>query len=241
MANPEANVSSPASHSLHTTMPEVAETARNGRVLLVGGTSGSGKTTAAKQLIRRTNATWIQVDDVRLAFQWSGVRLPNDDETCSLHAFEQPEIWAQPAQTLRNHMIRVGEALADAIAIITANHVAQDDSAIIEGDGILPSIVDHPQIRPLITSDLVNIVFVLPETPDEILHRLRDRGRDSTPGDSDSLSRKAEMHWHYTTWLREQATDRSLPILTPSPLETLTDRIQNIWPFAPTGNWEDRA
>lgn len=211
----------------------------SGQVLLIGGTSGSGKTTAAKQLARRTDSSWIQVDDVRLAFQWSHVRLPTDTATQALYALEQSNAWGQSIPALCEIMIQTGEALADAIGIITANHVAQGDSAVIEGDGILPSIVAHSQIRPLIASGFVHVVFVLPDSCDEILHRLIKRGRDSTQANDDVLTRKCEMHWQFTTWLREQAIERSLPIMPPSPLETLADRIQRIWPLTPDANEED--
>ena len=40
----------------------------NWMVLLIGGSSGVGKTSVANLLGLRFGASWLQVDDVRLAF-----------------------------------------------------------------------------------------------------------------------------------------------------------------------------
>ena len=45
-------------------------------VLVVLGASGTGKSTAAQQIARAVGATWLQVDDLRLALQFSRVALP---------------------------------------------------------------------------------------------------------------------------------------------------------------------
>ena len=52
----------------------------NWMVLLIGGSSGVGKTSVANQLGLRFGASWLQVDDVRLAFQRSRVALPERTE-----------------------------------------------------------------------------------------------------------------------------------------------------------------
>ncbi len=46
------------------------------KVLLIGGISGVGKSTVAKRLGLRLELPWLQVDDLRLALQWSRVTLP---------------------------------------------------------------------------------------------------------------------------------------------------------------------
>ena len=50
------------------------------RVLLIGGPSGGGKSTVAEQIGLRLGISWLQVDDLRLALQWSRVTLPAGTE-----------------------------------------------------------------------------------------------------------------------------------------------------------------
>jgi predicted kinase len=54
-------------------------------VLLIGGPSGVCKTMVAKQLGLRFGASWLEVDDLRLAFQRSRVTLP--ERTAALYFF----------------------------------------------------------------------------------------------------------------------------------------------------------
>ena len=46
------------------------------QVLLLGGASGTGKTTAAEVIGRRVGASWLQVDDLRLTLQFGGLLAP---------------------------------------------------------------------------------------------------------------------------------------------------------------------
>jgi predicted kinase len=49
-------------------------------VLLIGGPSGVGKTTVARDLALRYGVSWLHVDDLRLALQRSRVTLPQGTE-----------------------------------------------------------------------------------------------------------------------------------------------------------------
>lgn len=202
----------------------------HGRVLLLGGISGTGKTTAAREIAHRSNVDWVQVDDLRLALQWSQARLPSEEATDSLHYFlRQANVWEQPAERLRDALIGVGEAMKDAIAIVASHHVAKGGTTIIEGDGILPSIVDHPMMRPLVQSRQVMIAFVLAPSREEILDRIHKRSRgvdEETPAERDRI---AEMNWLYAGWLRAQANAFNLPVLPPEPLDSLAQRVEHLW------------
>ena len=64
-------------------------------VFLIGGSSGVGKTSVANQLGLRFGASWLHVDDVRLAFQRSRVTLP--ERTEALYFFEETPDYLDPA------------------------------------------------------------------------------------------------------------------------------------------------
>jgi len=48
--------------------------------LLIGGPSGVGKSMVARQIGLRFGLPWLEVDDLRLAFQHSQVTLPQRTE-----------------------------------------------------------------------------------------------------------------------------------------------------------------
>jgi len=187
-------------------------------VLLIGGASGTGKSTVARAIARRHDADWLQVDDLRLALQWSDVRLLDDDATEALRFLERTEdVWQLPAERLRDAMIAVGVAMTEAVAIVVGNHVAQGDVTVIEGDGILPSIVEHPELRGSLASGKLRVVFVAPSDEDELLRNMLDRGRGVPDKSEAELRRIVEMNWVYTVWLAREAEERSIPVVTTRP------------------------
>jgi 2-phosphoglycerate kinase len=191
--------------------------------------SGTGKSTVAKAIARRQDADWLQVDDLRLALQWSDVRLPSTGATEALHFLEwTPDVWQQPAERLRDAMIAVGEAMKEAVAIVAGNHVVQGDPAVIEGDGILPSIVEQPELHEHFVSGQLKVVFVAPTDRDELMRNMINRGRGVPDKCDADLRRIAEMNWLYTAWLVREAEERSIPIVTTRPWESLADRIREI-------------
>lgn len=195
-------------------------------VLLIGGASGTGKSTVARAIARRHDADWLQVDDLRLALQWSDVRFPSENATEALHFLERTEdVWQLPADRLRDAMIAVGEVMVEAVAIVVGNHVAQGDVTVIEGDGILPSIVEHPELRGSLASGKLRVVFVAPSDEDELLRNMLDRGRGVPDKSEADLLRIAEMNWLYNAWLVQEAAEQSIPVMTMQPWETLADRI----------------
>lgn len=198
-------------------------------VLLIGGASGTGKSTVARAIARQHDADWLQVDDLRLALQWSKARLPEDNATEALYFFERtPDVWNLPAERLRRGLIAVGEALTEAIAIVAGNHLAQNDPAVIEGDGILPAIIERPELRAFIETGQLRVVFLAPASQDELLRNMIDRGRGVPDKSAADLRRIAEMNWLYTTWLVREAEERSLPVVTTQPWNSLAERVGDV-------------
>ena len=68
-------------------------------VLLLGGPSGVGKTTAARTLAAQLGVAWLMVDDLRRALLHSQVTLPQRTEALSCFAHPLARTW--PAHGLR--------------------------------------------------------------------------------------------------------------------------------------------
>jgi 2-phosphoglycerate kinase len=195
-------------------------------VLLIAGASGCGKSTVSQEVARTRGATWVQVDDLRLALQWSKVRLPSDEATDALYFFERtPDIWGLPAERLQEGLVAVGEVIADAIAIVTGNHVVQRDPAVIEGDGILPSLLDRSDLAEFVATGQLKMVVLDPPTEEWLLANMIERGRGIPDRSEDETRNMARTSWQYAQWLKREANLRSVPVVPCLPWETLTRQI----------------
>jgi 2-phosphoglycerate kinase len=196
-------------------------------VVLIAGASGTGKTTVAKQISRELGVAWVQVDDLRLALQYSDARLPDDAATDDLYFFlRTPDLWSLPAERLADALVATGEAMTEAIAIVAGNHIVQGDPAVIEGDGVLPGIVDHPELRGYVASGALRMVVLASESEAELLQAMVERGRGERldPGTPEPR-RIAEMNWRFTRWLVAETDGRGIPVVAKRPWETLAARI----------------
>ena len=199
-------------------------------VLFIAGASGTGKTTVAKAISRELGVAWVQVDDLRLALQYSDARLPSDAATDDLHFFlRTPDVWTLPAETLADALVATGKAMTEAIAIVTGNHIVQGDPAVVEGDGILPGLLDHPDLRGFVASGALRMVVLAPESESELLEAMIERGRGEhlDPGTPESR-RIAAMNWRFTRWLVAEAGTRSIPVVPTRPRNTLAERILDV-------------
>ncbi len=193
-------------------------------VLLIGGVSGSGKTTAARELARRLAIPWLGVDDLRLAFQHSRVTLP--ERTEALYFFlDTPEIWSLPPERLRDGLIDVAELMIPAIEIVIQNHLHNGDPLIIEGDGIHPAIVERPELSKEIERGAVRAVFVHEPDEDHLYANYITRQRLIEGRPDSDLRNEARAKALFSVWIANEARDRGLPIVDSRPLDTLLDRI----------------
>lgn len=196
-------------------------------VLLLGGMSGTGKSTAAAEIGRRSGIPWLQVDDLRLAFQRSRITLP--ERTDALYYFTdvetRPNIWRQPPELLRDALIAVGYTMSPAIEAVIDNHVDQCEPLIIEGDGIVPALFDRPAVRKRFVRHQVRAVFLVESDEEVLFTNMLARARGITHMTESDLRAEARAKWLFGYWIAEQATDRGLPVVAPRPWNTLIDRI----------------
>ncbi len=175
------------------------------RILLLGGASGIGKSTVAMRLGQRLGVPWLQVDDFRLALERNGVAIP---DSALAPNFDGP-----------GSLIEVGRLLSPAIEIICENHVVRNNPAILEGDAIIPTLLDRPQIRHLAAGGWLRAIF-LDEPEEQTIQtnmQARQRGQMDTA--------HAQKNWRYGLWLSREAAERGVPTVSARPWQTLEDRI----------------
>jgi 2-phosphoglycerate kinase len=197
----------------------------NWDVLLIGGISGSGKTTIARQLGLRLGLPWLQVDDLRLAFQWSQVTLPQ--RTKDLYFFLGSHVWQLAPEHLCTSLIAIGEVLSPAIEIVVENHLDTETPTIIEGDAILPSLLIRPALQKHMHNKRIRVVFLIESKEENIFTNIQERGRGTAERTEKELRTEARAKWLYGQWLALEAQRLQLPLLEVRPWNSLSDRILN--------------
>ena len=194
---------------------------RNWTVLLIGGHSAAGKTTASELVGRSFVVPWMMMNDLRLAFQRAGVVLPEGTE--ALYFDTVPSYWRLRPQEHCDALIAVGEALSAALEAIIENHVDQSAPIVIEGDGILPSLLSRtPKVE---RAEAIRTVFLVEPKETEIQVNMLARARAVADRTEDQLRNEARAKWLFGQWLTQEAAKHSLPIVHPRPWDTLAERI----------------
>lgn len=192
--------------------------------LLLGGISGTGKSTIARQLGLRFGFPWLQVDLFRLAFQHSRATLPHGNDDLYLF-WDVPDVWQLPPERLRDGLIGTGEAMAPAIEIAAASHVDHAGSAIFEGDAIIPALATYPLLRERVSSGQVALAFLVEPDEEILLRNMLARGRGMETRSAAEQRTEARAKWLFGQWLAAEAVRHGLPVVEPRPWETLADRI----------------
>jgi 2-phosphoglycerate kinase len=193
-------------------------------VLVLLGASGTGKSTAAADIARQRGATWMQVDDLRLALQSRRVSLPEHTER--LYAFlDDPGIWSRSVVDVRGAFIGVAQAMAPAVRIVIENHVATDDPMVIEGDGVLPALVGDEALAPVVASGIVRFCCLAEDGADALLANMLARGRGITREVTERSRVHAAANAAFGAWLAAESRRLGIPVVASRPFETLPRRI----------------
>lgn len=194
------------------------------RVLLLGGVSGTGKSTVARELGLRLGRSWLQVDLFRLAFQHSRATLPHGNDDLYLF-WDTPDAWQLSPERLRDGLIGTGATMTPAVEIAAASQAEHGDPAIFEGDGILPALADTPMLRERVASGQIALAFLVEPEEAILLSNMRARGRGMATRTEADQRTEARAKWLFGQWLVTEAGRYGLPVLEPRPWKTLADRL----------------
>lgn len=192
----------------------------NVTVLLVGGSSGVGKTTIAPQLASRLGMTWGSADDVRLVLE----RMTTPEQQPALHLFFQQLTQLAPDELAHRYQA-VAAVVSYALEIIVANHVATAAPLLLEGDTITPAMAAQHQFANLAVEQQVRAVFLVEAEETVIQRNMCERGRGMHQSPLEYSVRMARFSWLHGLWLSQEALRYGLPVIAARPHENVIDRI----------------
>lgn len=183
---------------------------RNWTVLLIGGPSGSGKSSVAYALAQHFGISVLEIDDIEQAVK----AMTAKEDLPALHYYERTGINWMDVDVAGNvdWLIRVSQELTPALRAVIENHVDADVPVIIEGDFL------HPDFAASFGPPAVRSFFVHEADPKQITRNYlaREGGK--------AQSFRAEISTAYDGWISGRCQALGIPLLASRPWETVIDR-----------------
>jgi 2-phosphoglycerate kinase len=199
-------------------MNEMVENKRSWDVLIIGGASGTGKTSASYALAHHFGVGIMEVDDLHIMAE----RMTTPEQQPLLHYWRtNPEASRLSARQILELHIAVSRVLSPAIRAVIANHLETRTPIVLEGDYLLPEILapSEPERSPQI--ERVSGVFIF--EPDEGQIHRNFAAREPDEGDQ---AGRARVSWLFGQWLKDSCQRFGLPAIASRPWDSLQERIK---------------
>lgn len=184
-------------------------------LLLLGGTTASGKSTTGRLLSRTLGMPCLSADSV-----WRAVLALTTDETHpALHQWPRPEVVPDDPEHLLNVHIEEAKAMTPALEAFINWEMKEGNRFIFQGAWITPELA----ARRCAASDEVRAVFLDEAKERNIMASMLERSKRTEPDARQLIV--ARVGWLYGNWIREQAERHCIPLVATRPRKTLVDRI----------------
>jgi 2-phosphoglycerate kinase len=190
---------------------------RDWQILLIGGASGSGKTSVSYRLARHFGVGISEVDDIHLAVK----QMTTPEQQPILHYWDShPEAYAWPAEEILALHLSVCQALTPAFEAVIANHLESAVPLLMEGDYLLPALAAKSEFDGLPNNNHVRGVFITEDDEEQFIHNYLQR----EPFDG-RQEKRARVSWLHNRWLVHQAHQLGCAVVPARPWQTTFERI----------------
>ncbi len=190
---------------------------RSWQVLLLGGSSGTGKTAVSYRLARYFGVGITEVDDFQVLLEC----MTTPEQQPVLHFWRtHPAPGQLSAAEIMEQGLAVGRVMAPGLAAVIANHLETQTPIVLEGDFIHPALAAQTSFAGVPHAGQVRAVFLYEEDEAQLLENFLRREPETGP-----QTKRAQVSWLYGQWLKAEAERYGLPALPARPWDTLFDRI----------------
>lgn len=184
-------------------------------MLLVGGASGVGKTTLARQLADEFGVDVLHVDDLQAALEASTT--PQQQPGLHFWRTNWDEFSAFSDEQLVRHFVEVATGLFEPVLVaVVAQHLDEGWPVIIEGDFVTPHLVTLQAYGEEENAGRVQALF-LHEDEAQISHNYGDR-------EGDGQGFRAHASGLNGQWLGRECQRLGVPTIAARPWDTTRDR-----------------
>ena len=182
---------------------------RNWTVLLIGGASGTGKSSIAYELARLYNVNIIEVDDISQAVKAMSTR----DSLPAIHYWSTGVNWTDIGVSGNvEWLIDVSKEMIPGLKAIVENHIESDVPVIIEGDFI------HPEFTASFNDPKVKSIFIYEPDKNQIVQNLLAR----EGGELQHF--RADISVEYGNWLVDTCGKFGIKVIESRPWDTVAYR-----------------
>jgi len=195
---------------------DVAPT-RPWQVLLLGGASGTGKTSISYRLAHYFAIGITEVDDFQAILE----RMTTPEQQPVLHYWHtHPEAAQLLAEEIMANGIAVGQVMMPALTAVIANHLKSNAPIVLEGDFILPALAAQTTFGWSPNAGQVRAVFLYEEDEAQLLNNFLQREPARGP-----QHKRARVSWLYGQWLKKEAERYNIVALPARPWDNLFERV----------------
>jgi 2-phosphoglycerate kinase len=195
-------------------------------IVLVGGSSGTGKTVLAQRLAAHFAMPSALADDFRLF----GQRITTASQLPALHVFVRaaPDARRAPltAEEARDGLIAIADLVSRGLEIVIAHHLSIQSPLLIEGDSISAALASSSEFGGIPAGGRVQSLFLHEPDESRVLANMLARGRGIERLSAAEQARGARAAWLHGEALAGEARRLGLPVITSSPFESLFERAQ---------------
>ena len=187
---------------------------KNWKVILIGGSSATGKSYLAKQLSSYYKIPLTEVDDIRITLQQVLDRKSHSDLFFFLD--NQDFINKFDTDELVLKLLKVGSEIWPALKVLIEKHIACNEPIIFEGDGIIPDLIAKENFKSVLPT-------FIHDTKENILERdiKRSRGKNYNVN---LATKQSDFSFAFGEEIEKQAQEASFTIIEASPIDTLFER-----------------
>ena len=179
-------------------------------VLLIGGASGTGKTSVSYQVAQHFGVGITEVDDFQVVLE----TMTTPQQQPALHFWNtHPNPTSLKPEEIFEQGLEIGQVMTPALQAVIDNHIETQQPIVLEGDFIHPALATQ-------YDEQVRAVFLHEPDEAQIVANFLRREPESGP-----QTFRARVSWLKGEWLKQEAEQHELPVLMPRPWDTLFSRL----------------
>ena len=195
------------------------------RLYLIGGASGTGKTTRARSLASELGAAWLQADSI-----WKAAHAVLPEGSAEREYLEVDDAIRKgeksPEDLVCQHAAGSAVVCRALQPAIEFELLSAADTLVVDGAWLLPAWIASLRFERI--EPETHAVLIHERDEAETKGAMRERWSRVAGPLPETLPRQrlgARVSWLYGNWLRDQALAHSIPVLDARPRESLRRRL----------------
>jgi len=185
------------------------ENKRDWTVLLIGGASGTGKSTIAYELAKYYEVNVLEIDDIVEGLK----SVTNKDILPEIHYWDNGVNWMDiGVEGNKNWLIKVSKEINPVLKAVTDRHIADNLPIIIEGDFISPEFIFS------LNNVKVKSIFLIEPEKEQIIQNYFNREG------GEFQNYRAEISVEYGKWIKNECINLGINYIESKPWENLLNR-----------------